>query len=276
MALLDRLRRPEPLIGIELRPPRADAADGGADAWLGMASAVRRLAARDTAVFLTDSAVGTAEEENLRHLVANLDPDVPRDRICPFLTTKHTLEYCLWYADRAVASGYGALTVLGGDTTVGAPRCLPHAQDLRARIRARHPGLALGGWANPHKDPAGQVGLIRSPAFCADFFLTQIVSHHDLDAVQRFLAALGPGATALFGVFHWRSANPKTLKALARFLPVPAEGLTREFGAGVPPDEIAARSIRALRGLGVRHVYLSNLSPDDAPERLEAIGRLVG
>jgi hypothetical protein len=41
-------------------------------------------------------------------------------------------------------------------------------------------------------------------------------------------------------------------------------------------DEICARTIRALRDLGIRHVYISNFRPDDAPERLEAIGGLVG
>ena len=37
--------------------------------------------------------------------MTNLEDDISRDLICPFLTTKHTLEYCLWYAARAVESG---------------------------------------------------------------------------------------------------------------------------------------------------------------------------
>ena len=48
-----------------------------------------------TFVFLTDSAVGAREEHNLRHLVINLGTDVPRDYVVPFLTTKHTLDFCL-------------------------------------------------------------------------------------------------------------------------------------------------------------------------------------
>ena len=36
----------------------------------------------------------------------------------------------------------------------------------------------------------------------------------------------------VFGVFFYRSANPRTLEALKGFLPVPAEGLTREFASG--------------------------------------------
>ena len=43
------------------------------------------------------------------------------DRLVPFLTSKHSLDYCLMYADRASAHGFGALTVLGGDRTVGQP-----------------------------------------------------------------------------------------------------------------------------------------------------------
>jgi hypothetical protein len=57
-------------------------------------------------VFLTDSAVGAREENNLRHLVANLGDDVARDRVVPFLTAKHSLEYCLAYADRARQHGF--------------------------------------------------------------------------------------------------------------------------------------------------------------------------
>ena len=63
--------------------------------------ALGRSAHQDVAVFLTDSAVGAQEEDNLRHLVTNLGNDVPRDRIAPFLTAKHSLEYCLSYAERA-------------------------------------------------------------------------------------------------------------------------------------------------------------------------------
>ena len=63
----------------------------------------------------------------------------------------------------------------------------------------------------------------------------------------------------MFGIFYYRSANARTLAALKDFLPVPADELTREFGSGVTPDEICARSIRALTEAGVRHFYISNL-----------------
>ena len=63
----------------------------------------------------------------------------------------------------------------------------------------------------------------------------------------------------VFGVFLYRSANPGTLAQLAGFFPVPAAGLTREFEAGLTPEEICAKTVRALREVGADKVYLSNL-----------------
>ncbi len=280
MRLLDHLRAPAPLLSVELRPPRSDLEQGmSMDSWMAMHRAFTRLAADDTVLFLTDNAVGAREEENLHHLVSNLDAETPRDRICPFLTTKHTLEYCLWYADRAVEQGHTALTVLGGDVSVGPPRCVAHAAELRRLIRGRHPDLALGGWANPYRDPRAQAGYLVAPGAAADFYLTQIVSHHELRPVERFVKearAGGLALPALFGVFYYRSANPATLKTLSNFMRVPAEELTRDFTErNLSADAICARTVRALRDLGVDRVYLSNLRPDDAPERLAAIRSLV-
>ena len=279
MRVLERLQSPDPLIAVQLRPPRADLERADSiETWMGMASAVRRLAAQDTVVGLTDNAVGTAEEENLRHLMTAVEGDVAPDRLCPFLTTKHTLEYCLWYADRAVRSGYSALTVLGGDAAVGPPRCVPHAADLRRRIRERHPTLSLGGWANPARDAARQVDFLLENGCCADFYLTQIVSHHDLDPVRRFwdeAQRCGVPWPGVFVVFYYRSANPKTLKMLASFLPVPIEPLTAEFAAGKSAAEICATTIRALRAIGITRTYVSNLSYENAPEVLAEIRGLV-
>jgi len=243
---------------------------------MAMHRAVRRLVASDSVLFLTDNAVGAREEENLHHLASNLEEEVSFDRICPFLTTKHTHEYCLWYADRAADRGHQAVIVVGGDKTTGPERCVPHAYLLRQRIRARHPNLALGGWANPARDAKEQIGHLLDAGAAADFYLTQIVSHHEIGKAEAFVREAGklpiPG---IFGVFYYRSANEKTLRNLARFLPVPVEAVLRDFRAGLLPDEICARTIRALHDLGVTHVYVSNLRPDDAPERLAAIRSLV-
>src|SRR5204862_301165 len=156
-------------------------------AWFDPCHAVRGLTRAGTFVFLTDSAVGTKEEDNLRHLIINLGSDVPRSRVVPFLTCKHTAEYCFAYADRARHNGFESLVILGGDKHVGPPRCVEHAWQLREMIRAREADLALGGWANPHADAATQVRHLLADRVTAEFYLTQIVSHHSRPAVERFL-----------------------------------------------------------------------------------------
>ncbi len=262
-SLPQRLRDEAAVVAAELRPPRAElATTASMDAWIDTYHAVRSLTRSGTPVFLTDSAVGLKEEDNLRHLVNNLGTDVPRSAIVPFLTCKHPMQYCVGYADRAVQEGFEALVVLGGDKSLGPPRCVEHAWQLREEIRKHQPDLPLGGWANPHASPAGQVGHLLEPRATAEFYLTQIVSHHSVDRVEAFLAEADRRQLTLpgmFGVFYYRSANARTLAALQGFLPVPAEELTAEFAAGATPDEICARTIRALRKAGVRHFYVSNL-----------------
>jgi 5,10-methylenetetrahydrofolate reductase len=273
--LLTALRSGTPVFAAELRPPRAELAAGeGMDAWIDTYHAVRRLTRQGTFVFLTDSAVGAHEEDNLRHLVTNLGHDVPRERIVPFMTAKHSLEYCLSYAERARQSGFPALVVLGGDKSLGMARCVEHAWELRARIRRTDDTLILGGWANPHGDPQQQVDYLTSDNFGGEFYLTQVVSHHDAARVERFVdVARRRGATlpGVFGIFYYRSANPRTLAALKGFLPVPAEQLTREFDAGATAEEVCARTVRALVDVGARHFYISNLPIARAPHVLAAI-----
>jgi 5,10-methylenetetrahydrofolate reductase len=261
--LLQALASGRHVIAAELRPPRAELeAAASRDAWIDTYHAVRGLTRNGTYVFLTDSAVGLKEEDNLRHLVINLGTDVPRSCVVPFLTCKHPLEYCLNYADRAHEQGFDALVVLGGDKHVGPPRCVEHAWELRAQIRARVPDLALGGWANPHGDCVAQVGHLLDAHANAEFYLTQIVSHHSAKGVEQFLGEAdrrGLAIPGLFGLFYYRSATRKTLETLREYLPVPVEALIREFADGASPEEICARSIRTLSALGVRHFYISNL-----------------
>jgi hypothetical protein len=261
--LLNALQSGGSVFAAELRPPRAElAASEGMDAWIDTYHAVRRLTRQGTYVFLTDNAVGAAEEDNLRHLITNLGRDVPRERIVPFLTTKHPLPYCLSYADRARQSGFPALVVLGGDQAVGTPRCVPHAWQLRELVRQRDRTLLLGGWANPHTDPEQQADFVASPEFHAEFFLTQVVSHYHAAHVSKFVATLERRRIMLpgvFGVFFYRSANPRTLAALRGFLPVPIEGLTEAFRSGATPEEICATTLRTLLDAGARHFYISNL-----------------
>jgi len=274
-ALVDALRGEKQVIAAELRPPRAELhSSASMDAWIDTYHAVRGLTRAGTFVFLTDSAVGLKEEDNLRHLTINLGTDVPRSHVVPFLTCKHTAEYCLAYADRAFHHGFESLVVLGGDKNVGAPRCVDHAWQLREMIHARDLGLAMGGWANPHAEAVAQVGHLMDDRVTAEFYLTQIVSHHSRAAVDRFLAEgarRGLSLPGMFGVFYYRSANPKTLETLRDFLPVPVEGLAAEFAAGATPEEVCARSIRELTAAGVRHFYVSNLPVNRAAQTLRRI-----
>ncbi len=261
--VIERLKDPTPLVTVELRPPRAGMSyEKSMDVWIDMFHSVQRLARRDTFVFLTDQAVGQAEEENLGHLAANLGEDVDRSKIVPFLTTKHSLAYCRMYAKRASSFGFEALTVLGGDRHVGPARCVDHAYELRRVIKQDMSGMTLGGWANPHADPVTQVNYLLDNNFSADFFLTQVVSHHDLNAVECFLnEATKRGVTVpgVFGVFLYRSGNPKTLETLSQFFPVPVQDVKREFAAGATAEEICIRSIKGLFELGITRIYVSNL-----------------
>lgn len=262
-AFAEALHGPSSVYAVELRPPRAElSAAAGIDAWIDTYHAVRRLVRNGHHVCLTDSAVGAQEEDNLRHLVLNLGEDVPRDHVVPFLTSKHTLQYCLTYADRAHLHGFPSLVVLGGDKTVGVPRSVEHAWQLRAAIRARQPSLVLGGWANPHRHPERQVDFLQAEDFTGEYFLTQVATHHQVGDVERFLneaARRGVTLPGVFGVFYYRSARRRTLDMLADFMPVPVDALVEEFESGATPEQVCARTLRTLRAAGVRHFYISNL-----------------
>ena len=74
----------------------------------------------------------------------------------------------------------------------------------------------------------------------------------------------------------WIPVNPRTLETLRQFLPVPIEGLTREFAEGATPDDVCARTIRALRDAGVKHIYVSNLPVNKARQTLARILSKIG
>ena len=231
------------------------------DAWIDTYHAVRGLVRGGTFVFLTDSAVGAREEDNLRHLVINLGSDVPRGARRAVSDVE---------APARVLPDLRRARVAAGVPVARRARRRPDASGRRAAsstpgsfarpFAPACPDLTLGGWANPHADAAAQVGYLVDGHFTAEFFLTQIVSHHDRRSVDAFLneaARRGVAAPGLFGVFYYRSANAKTLAALQQFLPVPVEALTREFAAGASPEDVCARTIAALRAAGVRRVSTS-------------------
>jgi hypothetical protein len=123
------------------------------------------------------------------------------------------------------------------------------------------------------------VDYLAAPDFHAEFYLTQVVSHHHADKVARFIdAAERRGLTlpGMFGVFFYRSANPRTLEALKDFLPVPAAALTQEFAAGATAEDVCARTIRTLMDTGARHFYISNLPIGRAQRVLASVLEKVG
>ena len=218
---LSALRSGASVFGAELRPPRAELATGeGMDAWIDTYHAVRRLTRQGTFVFLTDSAVGAQEEDNLRHLVTNLGKDVPRERIVPFLTAKHSLEYCLSYAERAHQSGFPALVVLGGDKSVGCAalgRARVAAAADAARSRSHDHARRMGQSARAM--PKRRSTTWRRRAFTRSSISRRSSVITTSEHVERFLdAARRRGLTlpGVFGVFFYRSANPTTLAALQR------------------------------------------------------------
>jgi hypothetical protein len=276
VSLLEALRTESHVFAAELRPPRAELGSAdGMDAWIDTYHAIRGLTRQEIRVFLTDSAVGTQEENNLRHLVTNLGLDVQRDRVVPFLTSKHSLDFCLSYAEQAWQSDFSSLVVLGGDKSIGRARCVDHAWQLRHAIRSHEPRLVLGGWVNPQANAAEQVDFLEADDFTAEYYLTQIVSHLNVAPVERFLQEArrrgGDHVPGMFGVFYYRSANPKTLRLLGQFLPVPVDALEAEFASGATPVDICARTLRAMMDVGVRHFYISNLPLLGASATLGAI-----
>ena len=125
----------------------------------------------------------------------------------------------------------------------------------RKLIREHVPGLSLGGWANPHSDAATQVGYMADGEFHGEYYLPQVVSHHDMPRIDAFLRERDRRRVTLpgiFGVFFYRSANPRTLRTLEQFLPVPSEGLTRESAKGPRRARMRANH-PALKEAGGRH-----------------------
>jgi 5,10-methylenetetrahydrofolate reductase len=243
------------------------------DAWIDSNQLMRKVTSLGRFVFMTDGAIGRREEPNLRHVTINLGPEADRSRIVPILTTKHTLEYCIEFAERSYSLGFTSLVVLGGDKSDKEPRCVQHAYELRSLIRKKVPGLTLGGWASPHGGPR-QVEYMLDADYSADFYLAQIISHYQMDSLDEFLdetKSRGVSIPGIFGVFYYRSANAKTLGMLSKFFPVPIEELGRDFDAGIDPEEICARSIHALLSRGVKNIYVSNLPMANAAQKFSRI-----
>ncbi len=277
MSLLKALRDSKQLLlNVEMCPPRMDLPiEQSVEAWIDSNQLMRKVVSLGRYVFMTDGAIGRREEPNLRHVTINLGTEADRARIIPILTTKHTLEYCIEFAQRAYALGFTSLVVLGGDKGDNEPRCVEHAYELRRLIRRSVPGMTLGGWASPHGGRK-QIEYILDSDYSADFYLAQIVSHFQSRVVDEFLNEAerrGVKIPGIFGVFYYRSMNARTLGMLSKFFPVPLEELKGAFAAGQTPEEICALSVHSLVACGVRNVYISNLPLATAPATLGRIER---
>jgi hypothetical protein len=96
-----------------------------------------------------------------------------------------------------------------------------------ARSFAADPTLARR--ANPHANPERQVDFAGAALHCG-ILLTQVVNHHDLPVVSRFIETAAKRAVDVLAssVCSHRSANAKTLNLL-QFPPGAVEGLTRSL-----------------------------------------------
>ena len=168
--------------------------------------------------------------------------------------------------------------MLGGDTSVG-PATLRRAWvALRQAIRRRQPELELGGWVNPHKNPRLQVEYLLESTATADFFLTQVVSHHDLGALESFLYEARrqdltvPGTVRDLLLPERQPSDPRYPGSVPAGSP---PGLTEDFAGGATAPEVCGLTVRALWNLGIHNIYISNLPVYGAPAVLKEVLRLA-
>ena len=249
----------------------------GMDVWIDMYHAVRRLARDGTFVLLTDDAAGNPEEESLAHLAANLGAAADLETVVPFLTCKHAVGYCRLFARRAAGLGVAGVAVVGG-------RPLRRARTMRPRT-ARTCARSCGANSPGSRSEGGRTRTGTRSSRPASSPRTTSPRTSSSPRSSRTTRSAGWSASApswtawawdvpvVYGVFLYRSANPRTLRQLSRYFPVPAREIAAEFAAGMSADEICARSVRRLREAGAEKVYVSNLYGRDAARRL---GRVAG
>ncbi len=243
------------------------------DAWIDTYHAVRRLTRQGTYVFLTDSAVGAEEEDNLRHLVTNLGtrraarahrpvPDVEAHaRVLPVVRRARASERFSG-AGRARRRQDGWAAAIGRARVAAARRCCD-----RTITRSRS---ADGPIRTATR--SGRSTISSASDFHAEFYLTQIVSHHDVASVSRFLNAAerrGLSLPGVFGVFYYRSANPKTLQVAPELSASAGRGpVARVCGRRCARGRLRADDSHAARR---RRPALLHQQPADRPraERVE-------
>ena len=210
--------------------------DESVDAWIDMYHSIRRLARQDTLIFLTDNAVGQAEEENLAHLTANLAGELEPARIVPFLTAKHShrVHPALRRAGR-VARLRGAHRRRRRSCPPARPAAFPHAYQLRQWIRRRVPSLDLGGWVNPLRIRSSRWTSCSTPSSRRSSISPRSSPTIPSAQSSAFWRRLGAAEYPIRACSASSSIGAPTrarCEQLGDFLPVPAEGITRDFEAG--------------------------------------------
>ncbi len=280
-ALVNALGNGSLALSVELRPPRAELdAAAGMDAWIDTYHAVRGLVAeRDVRV----------SDRQRRRRARRTQPSAPR----------HQSRYGrAARSRRAVPHDEALARVLPRVRRAGLARRLPLARRPGRRSHGRPAPMRRARVAAARSDPRARAGsdagrLGESACGCGQTsglpwrpsLQRRVLPHAGHLAprprrqVDRFLDEAHRQRLAMpgiFGVFYYRSANPKTLAMLKQFLPVPVDGLRVEFGEGASAEEVCARTIRGLRAQGVRHFYVSNLPIGRARQTLEKIVGLAG
>ena len=243
------------------------------DAWIDTYHAVRRLT-RQRHVRVSDRQrrrlAGRGQPPAPRH--ESRRPMSSRERIVPFLTSKHTLEL-LPARTRNVrgSTGFRRSSCSAATRRVGPPRCVEHAWELREAIRERQPDLRLGGWANPHADAGAQVDfLLDEHAHRGVLPDADRVAPRSRRRSRRFVGEASDAACRAARAVR-RLLLPQREPADARGTPRVPAGAGRRAARGVrAPARRRTKSARAQCArccdLGVRRFYISNL-PLDTPQR---------
>ena len=272
MSFVDALGRDSLVIAAELRPPRAELGPAaGMDAWIDTYHADPRAGA-PRPVRLSDRQrrrlAGRGQPPASRH---QSRADVGRsraDRAVPHVEAHARVLPA--YAERARQHGFPALVVLGGDKA-SARRAASSMRGSCARPSARAAGRSRSA-AGPirMRRPTRQVGFLLDDHAHADFYLTQIVSHHDRARCRAFL---GEGGSARASGCPASSACSTTAAPTRRTLNDARASSCRcrwthcraEFASGADAVDICARTVRALVDEGARaHLHQQPAAPPHA------------
>ena len=193
---------------------------------------------------------------------------------------KHSLEYCLSYAERAQQSGFPALVVLGGDKASASPRRSSTPGSCGSSFGNAIRRSILGGWANPHArcraagglpDHARVSGGVLSDAGREPPPRRNGRRGSSWPPSRRGVRCRECSASSITGARirgRWRR-----WEGLFR---CPPKGCRASSRPARPPEEICARTIRALLDAGARHFYISNLPIGRAQQVLASVLEKVG